>query len=195
MLPKILITGVAGVGKTTIAAHSLLHDKGFKHFAIGENMIEIGKDLGILNKPEDINSISLESRKQLQGQVVEEMLTLNRGKAVLVDGHIMVDSESGFVPGIQFDMIEKCSFDAIIVVRGEVEDIIRQRQRNTTRYMHSISTEDHIKIYQELVSSSALLFSMQGYLSLHFVNNKYDEIENSVNQVLEIANQILQRNW
>lgn len=194
MLPKILITGVPGVGKTAISNNNLLIDEGFKYFQIGEQMRDIGKESGFFNKDFDLNNLTIDKRRELQNLVVEEMNKQQRGKGLIVDGHLVVDTNFGFIPGIELDMFTKCGFNTIVVIESKVEDIIEQRKKNIKKYANNSSEKEHLRIHQDLIHSSAMFYSMQCYINLHFVENKHNEIESAVKSILRIMQNTINRN-
>ena len=186
MTPKILITGIPGVGKTTLSNHTLMVDSGFKYFHIGAEMHNLGVTRGIIKDSFDLNGLPAEKRKQLQNAVVESMDDGQKGKGLIVDGHLIVDSNFGFIPGIEFETFNKCGFTAIIVVRSKIEDVLRQRDKDENKYRKGSPTIEHLTLYQDLIINSALLYSLQFYIGLHFIENVYDNVDKPAKEILSI---------
>ena len=128
-LGVIVVTGIPGVGKTTVmkkAAKGI--DINFVTF--GTLMIEIAQEMKLVKDRDEMRKLSLEQQKKLQIKTAERIAKM---KNVIVDTHCTVKTPKGYMPGLPEWVVKKIKPTAIVLVEADPEEIYNRRENDKSR--------------------------------------------------------------
>jgi len=99
---KIIMTGIPGVGKTTLLAKVVeiikSHDKSVNVLSFGTMMFEIAKENG-LKERDELRKLPLKEQQNLQ-KIVAEKIAAQTDELVIIDTHAFIHSPEGYYPGL-----------------------------------------------------------------------------------------------
>ncbi len=180
---RVAITGVPGVGKTSVC-------RGLQGFAVvnfGDFMFEIAKEtFNIKNRDEMRKKLSVSDYVRLQkiaGRRISEM------ENVVVDTHCSVELHGGYYPGLPSHLLKTMKLDALIVIEADVRDIVERRKKDAGIRQRSLDEED-VRRHQEMNRYYAAACSELSGVPVFFVKNRHGKLEETIEEVKKILNRL-----
>ena len=153
---KIIIVGIAGVGKTTLVSKvvELLKEKKISVSVciFGTVMFEEAKKNGVKDR-DDLRKLPVPKQKELQSMTARKIAALS-DDAVIIDTHAFIATKEGFYPGLPHNVLEILKPDSFIMITARPEEIYNRRMKDTTRNRDIVSID---AIKKELDVTSAML--------------------------------------
>ena len=173
----IVVTGIPGVGKTTVmmkAAEGL--DIEFVTF--GTVMIDIAKEMGLVENRDEMRKLTLEQQKKLQIKTAEKIAKINN---VIVDTHCTIKTPKGYLPGLPEWVIKKLNPTAIVVVEADPKEIYERRAKDETR-SRDPDSEEKIAEHQQINRAAAMAYAALSGATVKIVFNHDNAIDEAVKQ-------------
>jgi len=122
-----LMTGLSGVGKTTVIKRALELGAVFDHGNYGDVMLSVGQDRGLVKSRDELKYLSDHQQRELQRETVKYITKLE-GK-VLIDTHFALETPKGYLPGVPRQAIEHFAnkVKGIIVIEAPAEEIAKRK--------------------------------------------------------------------
>jgi len=153
---KVIIVGIAGVGKTTVVSKVVEILKAKKISVsvsiFGSIMFEEAKKKGVTSRDE-LRKLSVPEQKELQSMAARKIASLS-DNVVIVDTHAFIATKEGFYPGLPHNVLEILMPDSFIMISARPEEIYNRRMKDTTRNRDIVSID---AIKKELDVTSAML--------------------------------------
>lgn len=182
---KVIIVGIAGVGKTTLVAKIVeilnARKKSVSVHSFGTVMFEEAKKMGIVDRDE-LRKLSVDKQKNLQTVAAKKIAGFN-DNVVIIDTHAFISTPEGFYPGLPYHVLEEIKPANFISVSARPEEIYNRRMNDSTRHRDIISI-DYIK--KELAVQEAMLSSCAV-----LTGSPMKSILNSEGKVEEAANEVI----
>jgi len=182
---KVVIVGIAGVGKTTLVSKivEILNSKkkSVSVHSFGTVMFEEAKKLGIENRDE-LRKLSVNEQKELQKMAAKKIASFDHN-IVIIDTHAFISTKEGFYPGLPSHVLEELKPANFITVSARPEEIYNRRMKDTTRERDIISIDS---IKKELAVQEAMLSSCAV-----ITGSPVKSILNSEGKVEEAANEVI----
>ena len=179
----IVVTGIPGVGKTTVmekAAEGI----NIKFVTFGTVMIDIAKELGLVQNRDEMRKLTLQQQKELQIKTAERV---SKMKNVIVDTHCTIKTPKGYMPGLPEWVIKKLKPNTIILVEAKPEEIFNRRVNDNTRNRDTDSI-DKIKEHQYMNRSIAMAYSAITGATVKIINNN----DNAIDEAIKEAKPVLE---
>ena len=187
---KFLITGVQGVGKTTIARNDLLSEDRFHRHHFGDTMLDIAIAKGYAKRNAKVMpQLTDVIREELQNDALNAIK--NQFGNIIIDGHLIVPSNKGFLPGLKSTLIKELEIEAIFILISTPENIVERRRKNPNLYNERLKKWDDIKsveIHQNLLLSVATNCSFEFNIPINIIFNENDKIKETVREIWNILN-------
>lgn len=182
---RIIMVGIAGVGKTTLldAVLRLLQSKGMtaKVISFGTAMLDEARLSGTTDR-DALRHLPAGEQERLQ-RIAAERIAAMDGDLVIVDTHAFVNTRFGYYPGLPKPVLSLLRPTSYISVSAKPEEIYRRRVNDATRHRDRVSVSD---IKQEMGMQSAMV-SACAVLSgspVKMVMNRDGEVEKAANDVI-----------
>ena len=201
MQPRIMVTGVPGVGKTTICKDARVGDYPVLVQTFGELMLFIGREKELVKTSKDLTKISLQVRQELQRLAVERIRHDAQAMPIVIDGHLLVDTPTGFVPGLPHECVSALDLTAIIILTAPANDVLLRREKNKAKYelLNGAAGPDRINLHEDLLIKASLQYALLSGASLECVPNRQNEIDETVGTLLGLLDRLipglLTQNW
>lgn len=182
---KVVIVGIAGVGKTTLVSKivEILNSKkkSVSVHSFGTVMFEEAKKIGITSRDE-LRKLPVEKQRELQKMAAKKIAQFN-DNVVIIDTHAFISTKEGFYPGLPYHVLEALKPANLITVSARPEEIYNRRMKDTTRERDIISID---KIKKELAVQDAMLSSCAVLTGspMKSVLNSEGKIEEAANEVI-----------
>jgi adenylate kinase len=121
----ILVTGIPGVGKSSLSVECANNSAHMKAFEVGQLMFELGAREGLLRSKEELGTLDIEVRRDLQNRVVRQIV--DQDSQGLLVAHLVVSTPDGYVPGFPDQAMESLQIDAVAHIVASTSDIERRR--------------------------------------------------------------------
>ena len=177
----IVVTGIPGVGKTTVmkkAADGI--DIAF--VTMGTVMYEIAKDEGIVQDRDDMRKLSLKNQKDLQIKSAEKVGSMGN---VILDTHCTIKTPKGYMPGLPEWVVKKINPTAIVLVEADPEEIYNRRANDKTRNRDP-DTEEQINEHQMMNRAAAMAYAALTGSTVKIVFNHDNKLADAVKQAAPV---------
>ncbi len=182
---KVVIVGIAGVGKTTLVSKivEMLNNKkkSVSVHSFGTVMFEEAKKMGVVNRDE-LRKLAVEKQKDLQKMAAKKISGFNHN-VVIIDTHAFIATKEGFYPGLPYTVLEELKPANLITVSARPEEIYNRRMKDTTRDRDMISIENikkELAVQEAMVSSCAVLIGAP----MKSILNTEGNVEEAANEVI-----------
>ena len=177
----VVVTGIPGVGKTTVMKRAA-EGMDIKFVTFGTVMIDIAKEMNLVENRDEMRKLSLEQQKELQIKTAEKIGTM---KNVIVDTHCTIKTPKGYLPGLPEWVVKKLNPTAIVVVEADPEEIYNRRAKDTTRSRDPDSKEK-IDEHQQINRAAAMAYAALTGATVKIVFNHDDAIEDAVKEAAPV---------
>ena len=181
---KVVIVGIAGVGKTTLVSKMVEILKNKKKsvsvHSFGTVMFDEAQKGGIENRDE-LRKLSVREQKELQKKAAKKIASFDHD-VVIIDTHAFISTKEGFYPGLPYHVLEELKPENFITVSARPEEIYNRRMKDTTRERDIISIESikkELAVQDAMISSCAVITGSPLKLILNS-EGKADEAANEV---------------
>lgn len=182
---KIIMTGIPGVGKTTLLSKLVeiikSHDKSVNVLSFGTLMFEIAKKNG-LKERDDLRHLPLKEQQNLQKIVAEKIATLT-DEIVIIDTHAFINSSEGYYPGLPEHVLKIIKPTNFVSVSAKPEEIYNRRMKDDTRNRDKITL---ITIKKELEYQTGMISAcavITGSPVRHILNHE-GKVDEAVDKII-----------
>ena len=185
---RIVVVGIAGVGKSTVVNKSVEAIEGSSVAVFGTEMFEAAKKLEWVKHRDEMRKLPVEKQKRLQ-KIAATKIARSRGRVVFVDTHLFIRTPEGFWPGLPYAVILALKPTHLILVEARPEEILSRRKNDTTRYRDLLTVEE---VLSELTLARTFLSaaSLVSGAPITFIHNKEgmaDEAATVIRKIVESA--------
>lgn len=135
MASKCIITGVPGVGKTTVITGALakLEEMGihYANISFGSFMFETALAEGLVQNRDEMRLLGKDDQKELQRKAAGKIAMLDGN--VLVDTHASVKTPKGYLAGLPEWVLEALMPDLFVLVETDEDQILGRRLGDPSR--------------------------------------------------------------
>jgi len=182
---KIIMTGIPGVGKTTLLSKIVeiikSHDKSVNVLSFGTLMFEIAKENG-LKERDDLRKLPLKEQQNLQKIVAEKIAALT-DEIVIIDTHAFINSPEGYYPGLPEHVLKIIKPTNFVSVSAKPEEIYNRRMKDDTRNRDKITL---INIKKELEYQTGMISAcavITGSPVRHILNDE-GKVDEAVDKIV-----------
>ena len=182
---KIIMTGIPGVGKTTLLSKIVevikSHDKSVNVLSFGTLMFEIAKENGLKDR-DGLRKLPLKEQQSLQKIVAEKIAATNE-QIVIIDTHAFINSPEGYYPGLPEHVLKIIKPTNFVSISAKPEEIYNRRMKDDTRNRDKITL---INIKKELEYQSGMISAcavITGSPVRHILNDE-GKIDEAVHKII-----------
>lgn len=169
---KVIITGVPGVGKTTVVNEALkiLKEEGVEYQSInfGTFMFEVAVKENIVRDRDQMRLLDRAVQKKLQ-QSAGKAIARIKGN-VLIDTHASVKTPKGYMAGLPEWVLGEIMPDIIVLVETDDDQILMRRMTDETRSRDKEGAKA-IAEHQQFNRSIAAAYAMVTGCTIRIVTN------------------------
>jgi len=169
---KVIITGVPGVGKTTVVNGALkkLKEEGIEYQSInfGTFMFEVAKNDNIVKDRDEMRTLDRAVQKRLQQRAGQAIAQVS-GK-VLIDTHASVKTPKGYLAGLPEWVLREIMPDTIVLVETDDDQILMRRMTDETRTRDKEGSRS-IAEHQQFNRSIAAAYAMMTGCTIKIITN------------------------
>ena len=150
----VIVTGVPGVGKTTVI--KLLEEQAkeegirIKVANYGTYMLNTALSEGIVDDRDELRRLPLRKQLELQRlaarKIIEDSLKeLGDNGVLVVDTHALVKTVAGYWPGLPRHVLDELKPDMIAVIEADPEEVAARQERDKSRKRSDIGGVEGVR--------------------------------------------------
>jgi adenylate kinase len=183
---RIVITGVPGVGKTTVVNGALerLKAEGIDYQSInfGTFMFEVASAQKVVTDRDGMRKLPGPVQKEIQRRAAQAMAKLEGN--IIIDTHCTVKTPKGFFPGLPEWVLRELMPDMVILVETDEDQILSRRLNDPTR-TRDPDTSTEIALHQEYNRGMAAAYSMVSGCTVKIVKNQDFLLDRAIEDMAE----------
>ncbi|MEA2055625.1 MAG: adenylate kinase [Candidatus Thermoplasmatota archaeon] len=177
----IVVTGIPGVGKTTVMKKAA-EGMDIQFVTFGTVMVDIAKEMGLVQNRDDMRKLTLEQQKNLQIKSAEKVASMGN---VILDTHCTVKTPKGYMPGLPEWVVKKINPTAIVLVEADAEEIYNRRAGDKSRNRDP-DTKEQIEEHQLMNRAAAMAYAALSGATVKIIFNHDNAIEEAVKQTAPV---------
>ncbi|WP_054841370.1 adenylate kinase [Thermococcus peptonophilus] len=186
----VVITGIPGVGKSTITKLALKKTRAkFRLVNFGDLMFEEAVNMGGLVKHRDeMRKLDPLTQKELQLKVAQRIVEIARTEPVLLDTHATIRTPpAGYLLGFPREVIEILNPNFIVIIEAAPPSEILGRRLRDLKRDRDVETEEQIARHQDLNRAAAVAYAMHSNALIKIIENHEDKgLEEAVNELVKV---------
>ncbi|EEB73860.1 adenylate kinase [Thermococcus sp. AM4] len=185
----VMITGIPGVGKSTITRLALKRTAiRFRLVNFGDLMFEEAVKQGLVEHRDEMRKLDPMVQKQLQLRAAQRIVEIARDEPVLLDTHATIRTPMGYLLGFPKEVIETIRPNFIVIIEATPSEILGRRLRDLKRD-RDVETEEQIQRHQDLNRAAAISYAMHSDALIKIIENHEDKgLEEAVNELVQVLN-------
>ncbi|MFA4930621.1 MAG: AAA family ATPase [Patescibacteria group bacterium] len=186
----ILLTGVPGVGKTTIA-ESLATQFNIPVVNFGSVLFtNIQKKHLHIKHVDDIRTqLNYSDYLKLQKTTAQDIAKVNGNK--IITSHLSIDTPTGFKPGFPQEIVDILKPSIVFIIESPVDEIKKRRLSDKTERRRGQKLENWIEFHQNYNRALAANYSFYTGNYTYPILNKQGQLEQACDEANHIVATIL----
>ncbi len=184
---RVIITGVPGVGKTTVVTGALksLETEGisYKTLNFGTYMFEVAQKEGIVGDRDEMRKLGKDIQKRLQ-KLAAQSMAREEGN-VIIDTHASIKTPTGYLAGLPEWVLRELMPDTIVLVETNEDQILLRRLTDETR-SRDLEGSYGIAEHQQFNRSISAAYSMLTGCSVKYITNADFLLEKAVEDMAAV---------
>ena len=169
---RVIITGVPGVGKTTVVTGALKSLEGegisYKILNFGTSMFDVAQTEGIVRDRDEMRKLDKDIQKRLQ-KLAAQAIAREEGD-VIIDTHASIKTPGGYLAGLPEWVLRELMPDTIVLVETNEDQILLRRLSDETR-TRDLEGSYGIAEHQQFNRAIAAAYSMFTGCSIKYITN------------------------
>ncbi|WP_258083064.1 adenylate kinase [Thermococcus thermotolerans] len=185
----VMITGIPGVGKSTITRMALRKTKvKFRLVNFGDLMFEEAVKAGLVKHRDEMRRLNPNVQKDLQMKAARRIVEMAEKEPILLDTHATIRTPVGYLLGFPKEVIEVINPNFIVIIEATPSEILGRRLRDLKRD-RDVETEEQIQRHQDLNRAAAVSYAMHSNALIKIIENHEDKgLEEAVHELVEVLN-------
>ncbi len=185
----VMITGIPGVGKSTITKLALQKASiKFRLVNFGDLMFEEAVKSGLVRHRDEMRKLDPMIQKDLQMRAAKKIVEIARKEPVLLDTHATIRTPMGYLLGFPREVIETIRPNFVVIIEATPSEILGRRLRDLKRD-RDVETEEQIERHQDLNRAAAISYAMHSDALIKVIENHEDKgLEEAVNELVGVLN-------
>lgn len=195
----IIVTGIPGVGKTTVLG-ILLNEASAIGLRVevvnfGDYMLKEAIRIGLAQDRDQLRKLphrqQLELQKIAARTIISEAKTrLGEKDVLIVDTHCVVKTSAGYWPGLPKHVIEELNPDSIVLIEADPGTIVKRREKDSTRNRKDFGGEEDVKEMIQIARAAAMGAATLTASSVYIVINPEGRPEEAARSILGLIEKL-----
>ncbi len=164
---RVVITGVAGVGKSTVL-EIVRKNTDYDIINFGTLMFEMAKDVNLVRNRDELRKLPVDTQINLQKKASAAIGKMNN---VVVDTHMTIKTPNGYMPGLPEWVLRELKVSSYFLIEADPSLLLRRRNNDPSRKRDEDSVES-IREHQQVNRSYAAAYSIYTGATVSFVQNE-----------------------
>lgn len=179
-MPAVIITGVPGVGKSTVI-EAAQKAKGYDVVVYGSEMFRVAQERGLVKDRDEMRRLDPKLQRDIQEAAAQAIAA--KGD-VIVDTHCTIKTPKGYLPGIPAWVAQALNPKQILLVEATPAEIVGRRSNDATR-KRDADSEDAIAEHQAMNRAMAMTVATLTGATVAIVYNRDGAIDATRDQIIQ----------
>ncbi len=184
----VVVTGVPGVGKSTVLDGALnqLKTKGVEYELIiyGDVMLELLKREGITHRDE-MRKFPVGPYREVQREAGKQIARVAKQKPVLVDTHCLVKKPEGYYPGLPRWVLEELKPESIVIIEAPPEEVAGRRAKDAAARKRDKELLNEVVEHQQLNRATATAYAALTGATVRIIHNRDGKLSEAIREMVE----------
>jgi len=189
----VILTGIPGVGKTTILSElqKLAKEKGVKLSVLnyGTVMNELFKKHGRKIGRDEIRRQQISVQKKIQDRAAQILARNMRNPITIVDTHMFIRTKIGLWSGLPESVLSRLKPSLIVLVEAPPEEIAQRRRSDTTRMRDDLTMEE-VRFDLEWSRATASACSVYTGAPVKIISNKAGKQREAAEELFKLMTEL-----
>lgn len=184
----IVVTGVPGVGKSTVVAEALEKLRaaglGYELINYGDVMLELARRRAGVFDRDEMRRLPADVYRDIQRGAAEWIAQVAKRKLVLLDTHCSIKKLEGYLPGLPRWVLESLKPESILIIEAPPEEVIARRTKDITRRRDQELIAE-IAEHQQLNRAIAMAYAAMVGATVRIIKNRDGRLSEAVGEMVE----------
>lgn len=180
-MPAVIITGVPGVGKSTVI-DAAQKAKGYRVVVYGTEMFNVAQQRGLVKSRDEMRKLDPSVQREIQEAAAHAIANMGD---VIVDTHCTIKTPRGYLPGIPAWVAQALRPKQFILVEAPAADVVKRRNNDPSRARDPDSEED-IAGHQAMNRAAAMAVATLTGATVAIVVNADGAVDETRDQIVRI---------
>jgi adenylate kinase len=172
----VIVTGVPGVGKTTVLTSTIdiCKERGIKveHINYGDVMLETAMSKKLVKDRDEMRRLPIREQISLQLIAAKKIRAVAEKSNVILDTHMFIRTPSGYMPGIPSWVAESLFLDSLVLLEADPESISKRRKKDVGIRTREEDESSRINEHQLMGKGGAAAISVLTGCTVLVVDNR-----------------------
>ncbi len=193
MANVIVVAGVPGAGKSSVLKEvGIRLSETFRIVSFGTEMLDLCRKRKLAQNRDQMRNLSITIQKDVQRETAQHISRMLGN--ILLDTHLAIKTDFGYIPGFTEEMLNTLKPKAIILVDANEVEIRGRRKLDKTQRDRTIETPDEILEHKLINRSFAAIASSKADSLLQIIYNYTGEFEEAVSTVISCLHFVTNEN-
>jgi len=161
----VVITGVPGVGKSTVVKKAFEKGGGkvsYEMVNYGDVMLAIAQEKKLVAHRDEMRKLPVEKQRDIQKNAAIKIRKMADERNIILDTHSTIETPKGFIPGMPEWVLRELRPECIVVLEAPPEDINKFRKKDLAGDFRrrEVDNLEAIRKHQEVNRIVALSYSV-----------------------------------
>lgn len=180
-MSAVIITGVPGVGKSTVI-DAAQKAKGYKVVVFGTEMFNVAQARGLVKTRDEMRKLDPAIQREIQETAAHAIAAMGD---VIVDTHCTIKTPKGYLPGIPAWVAQALKPKQFILVEAAPEEIVGRRNNDPSRARDPDTPAD-IDLHQRMNRGAAMTVATLTGATVAIILNRDGAVDATRDQVIRI---------
>lgn len=188
----IVVTGVPGVGKSTVVSKALeeLRAEGVNYELVnyGDVMLELARKWTGTSDRDEMRKLPPDVYRKIQREAAKRIARIAKRKPVLLDTHCSIKKPEGYLPGLPSWVLEELKPESILIIEAVPEEVASRRTKDVTRRRDEELLAE-IAEHQQLNRAIAMAYAAAVGATVRIIKNREGMLSEAVKEMVEALRQ------
>ncbi len=172
----VIVTGIPGVGKTTVLTAALAackaRSKDVNLVNYGSIMFDEASKNGLVKTRDEMRGLPVQTQVQIQLTAAKAICKIADRGNVLLDTHMFINTPLGFMPGIPSWVGDSLKPDSIVLLEADPAEISKRRQNDAAIRAREADSPERISEHQMLGRAGAAALAVMTGCTIVIAHNR-----------------------
>ncbi len=186
----VIVTGIPGVGKTTVLTAALAackaRSKDVNLVNYGSIMFDEASKNGLVKTRDEMRGLPVQTQVQIQLTAAKAICKIADRGNVLLDTHMFINTPLGFMPGIPSWVGDSLKPDSIVLLEADPAEISKRRQKDAAIRAREADSPERISEHQMLGRAGAAALAVMTGCTVVIAHNMEGAADQAASAIADL---------
>lgn len=186
----VIVTGIPGVGKTTVLTAALAackaRSKDVNLVNYGSIMFDEASKNGLVKTRDEMRGLPVQTQVQIQLTAAKAICKIADRGNVLLDTHMFINTPLGFMPGIPSWVGDSLKPDSIVLLEADPAEISKRRQKDAAIRAREADSPERISEHQMLGRAGAAALAVMTGCTVVIAHNREGASDQAASAIADL---------